>query len=1648
MRRAAAKALRTTIQCTVRGLRVNRRGSVLPSRTAAYARYLSSSSTPPARSNGTSSPSKPDRVLGEPLQSSMYFRRASFALVSALVGYGAWYSYNGDSTDAVSRAYSTSASSSANAAAPTRSVLVIGADELQTGTFVGEGPISKTTDNDGRRVLEMLTPEQATEKLRKSEQSYFVNRGQGVLRYDMVQLPSNDPIEDDHAEKIVEMPSSRTADGSGSSDWMFWGVFDGHSGWTTSAKLRQTLISFVARELNDTYKAASGLTPSQEAVESAIKTGFLRLDDEIVHQSVQKVLQSNNKIVGAEMLAPALSGSCALLSFYDSRSKLLRVACTGDSRAVLGRRSSSGKWTATALSVDQTGSNPDEAARLRKLHPGEEHVVRNGRVLGGLEPTRAFGDASYKWTRDIADKLRQQFFGRTVSPLLKTPPYVTAEPVVTTTKIEPEKGDFVVMATDGLWEMLTTEEVVGLVGKWIESQASSTTNSQFDSVWSRVFGSQSAKLPVEPSQGAKGGDADGQKTPIRLRQWGVSPDEMDRFVVKDKNVATHLIRNALGGKNQEQVSALLTLPSPYSRRYRDDLTVQVIFFGYSEKTGEVLVNNEATAEANKGALKAKLPAIMVVLDNHEYTTEEEKRLKEDRNRIKYWKKWGPYVSERQWATVREDYSADGDAWSHFTHDDARSRAFRWGEDGIAGVCDTHGFQNIAFAFWNEKDPFLKERLFGLSNPQGNHGESLKEAHFHLDNTPHSYMKYLYKYPQNAFPYEDLLKENARRGKEDKEYQLLDTGIFEEDRYWDIFIETAKEDDDPEELLFRVTAWNRGPDPAPLHIIPLVWFRNTWAWGREAVDKKPSIQVAGENLVKTKHHSLGERNFLLSPSPGVGPSGEDVEPKLMFTENDTNYELLYGGENPQPYVKDAFHRYIVDGEKGAVNPAQIGTKCAAQFAFNEDGGVKPGECAVVRFRISRKQDTYLDEEEFDDIIERKREEADEFYYHISPLPMADDLRNIQRQAFAGMMWCKQHYLFIWDEWANGDPSQPPPPPDRKGIRNSQWKHLHCDDILSMPDSWEYPFFAAWDTSFHCITLAMIDPDFAKKQLDLFTREWYCHPNGQLPAYEWNFGDVNPPVHAWATFRVFKIERKMYGRQDLDFLERVFQKLLMNFTWWVNRKDVDGKNVFEGGFLGLDNIGLFNRSEPLPTGGTLEQADSTGWMAFYCLNMLNIALELAKHRRIYEDIASKFFEHFILISDAMTFRMGQKDEKSLWNDEDGFYYDAISWGGPWIQQLPVRSLVGLIPLYATLTLEPELINKLPNFKKRVDWFIENRCDVAERTMHSIAKRGKGNRILLSLVSKDRLVRILERMLNEDEFFSPHGIRSMSKHHKDHPFSMEVNGQTFKVGYVPGDSDSGLFGGNSNWRGPIWLCVNFLLVESLQRFYLFFGQQLQVECPVGSGDMMHLGHVSEEIQHRLQHLMARGDDGRRSINAGNDTLDFDPNWRDYLWFYEFFDGDSGRGLGATHQCGWTGLIARMIHDTGVNCRLPQTPRTPSVGMSHYFDDIFHRHAGGMHTPKTPGSPNAPRLRRSSTSRSIAARSDFDGHANGYDEDEEEADDDVMTRRGSVMNLHTPARMREKAEADAHLHTYISQQLERVKLEQGTDQEYADGEEFEAKP
>ena len=892
---------------------------------------------------------------------------------------------------------------------------------------------------------------------------------------------------------------------------------------------------------------------------------------------------------------------------------------------------------------------------------------------------------------------------------------------------------------------------------------------------------------------------------------------------------------------------------------------------------------------------------------------------------------------------------------------------------------------------------------------------------------HSYMKYLYKYPQRKFPYHDLVETNAKRSRLEREYNIIDTNLFDENRYWDIFIEIAKESQDEEEMLFRVTAYNRGPERAPLHILPHVWFRNTWAWGYEGV-KKPSIHKTSTFIAETNQEKLGTRYFELSPSPGVGRTGHDVEPELMFTDNDTNYSALGWGKNKVSYVKDGFHNYIVKHDRTAINPAHQGTKSAGWYSFTEDGGVAPGECAVVRFRLTKiKPEGYMDEEVFDETIEQRRSEADDFYFRVSPMPMDTDLRNIQRQALSGMLWCKQHYYFIWDQWANGDPSQPPPPPGRKQIRNVHWKHLYLDDILSMPDSWEYPFFAAWDSAFHCIPLCMIDPDFAKKQLDLFTREWYLHPNGQLPAYEWNFGDVNPPVHAWATFRTFKMERKLYGREDIEFLERVCHKLLLNFTWWVNRKDIEDKNIFEGGFLGMDNIGIFNRSDPLPTGGTLEQADSTGWMGFYSLCMLNICLELAKHRRVYEDIASKFFEHFINISDAMQYRSG-KDEKPLWSEEDGFFYDAISWGSPWSKQLPVRSLVGLVPMFATLTLEPEVIDQLPNFKRRLNWFIENNTSVAKRNIASLTRRGKDQRLLLSFVNEDRLRKILYRMCDEKEFLSDYGIRSLSRYHKDHPFSMEVNGQHFEVKYLPGESDSGLFGGNSNWRGPIWIAVNFLLIESLQRFYTFYGESLKVECPTGSGDEMHLGHVAEELQHRLQHLYVRTGEGKRAVHNDHPFLDSDPHWREHIWFYEYFDGDTGRGLGASHQCGWTGLLAKLIHDTGITCRLPQTPRSPATAASHYFDDILAKRKS-----IDVGTPKSPKLRRRSSVRSTISNGDKDENefgehseliANGH----KTPGTDAHARGTSIGYLDEAALDRMK-DADNHLANHVSQQLTRLK-------------------
>ncbi|KAG2750339.1 hypothetical protein P692DRAFT_20873278 [Suillus brevipes Sb2] len=967
----------------------------------------------------------------------------------------------------------------------------------------------------------------------------------------------------------------------------------------------------------------------------------------------------------------------------------------------------------------------------------------------------------------------------------------------------------------------------------------------------------------------------------------------------------------------------------------------------------------------------------------DYHGVEKYRLLQDENRERHWKRWGPYLSDRQWATVREDYSDNGDAWSHFPHEHSRSRAYRWGEDGIGGISDSHQRLCFSLALWNEQDSILKERLFGVTGHQGNHGEDVKEIYYYLDSTPtHSYMKFLYKYPQRKYPYEELVNENVHRDRNVEEYEILDTNVFDDDRYWDVFIEYAKDEDDPDNIYIRVTSYNRGPDPATLHIIPQLWFRNTWSWPAQK-PPLPSLSAATTDddisYIKVKHPEMGGNFLCCLPSPPpMGPDGkfvgdEDavINPDLLFTENNTNFRRLYNGVNQGVCVKDAFHDHIIpshrpqrgrsdsQGTDGSSTPRptasastceplpqespfvssdKCGTKSAAHYIFRDVPG--RGGCAVVRLKLtplSPNKDRSLEDEcAFDDVVEERREEANEFYSSLLFGPISDDLKQVMRQALGGMLWTKQFYYFVQKEWIEGDPAQPPPPPGRQHIRNKHWRHMHIEDILSMPDKWEYPFFAAWDTAFHCIPLAVVDPVFAKKQLDILTREWYMKPDGQIPAYEWNFSDVNPPVHAWATFRVFKIERKLTGREDIPFLERVFQKLLLNFTWWVNRKDSGGNNVFEGGFLGLDNIGVFNRSEPLPTGGNLRQADGTAWMAFYCLNMLNIALELAKHNAVYEDIASKFFEHFIFIADAMTYKSGD-NESSLWNEKDGMYYDAIEFGPGNSIQLPVRSLVSLIPLYATLVLEPAVINRFPGFKKRMEWFIDNRPEISGRNMANMRAGGRGERRLLALASKERLVRILEKMLDEDEFFSEYGIRSLSKLHKEKPWGMQVNGDWHEVGYWPGESHSGMFGGNSNWRGPIWLAVNFLLIESLQRFYQYYGDELQVECPTGSGDYMNLVEVAEEIQHRIIHIFGRDMEGKRATNGGNVRLDQDPHFRDYVSFYEFFHGDTGRGLGASHQTGWTGLVAYHILQSGVSCRLPKTPRTPRSLVHHYFDETI---------------------------------------------------------------------------------------------------------------
>ena len=876
-------------------------------------------------------------------------------------------------------------------------------------------------------------------------------------------------------------------------------------------------------------------------------------------------------------------------------------------------------------------------------------------------------------------------------------------------------------------------------------------------------------------------------------------------------------------------------------------------------------------------------------------TQEEKRLKVSRERRAHWKRWGPYISERAWGTVREDYSEDGSAWEYFPHAHARSRAYRWSEDGLAGICDRRQTICFALALWNGRDSILKERLFGLTGNQGNHGEDVKEYYFYLDSTPtHSYMKYLYKYPHAAFPYEELVRENRRRGRDQHEYELLDTGVFNDNRYFDVFVEYAKAD--VEDILIRVTAINRGPEEARLDLLPTIWFRNTWSWGID--ERKPRLnaeQAHGDALaVRIRHF---DRPLLWLVCEG--------SPELLFTENETNFARVFGVANSSDFVKDGINDYVVNGVSGAVNPRKIGTKASARYQTM----VPAGGGVTIKLRLTHAEPIAdMLGPHFDQVFTTRINEADEFYRKLTQPGASADLCRVQRQAFAGMLWSKQYYHYDVGRWLRGDPSSHKPPKTRKEGRNRQWTHLYNQDVISMPDKWEYPWYAAWDLAFHCIPLALVDPEFAKEQLILLLREWYMHPNGQLPAYEWNFGDVNPPVHAWAAWRVYKIEQKHFGTSDRKFLERVFHKLMLNFTWWVNRKDAEGNNVFEGGFLGLDNIGVFDRSAELPTGGRLEQSDGTSWMGMFCLNMMIIALELAKENSAYEDVASKFLEHFVYISRAMNNIAGRGIE--LWDKRDGFYYDVLHLPDGSGFPMRVRSMVGLIPLFAVESLESEVVDMLPGFKRRMQWFVDNLPELGEY----IAVSADVNvRRFLSLVNKKRLVRVLERMLDETEFLSPYGIRSLSRVYQGAPYTIVVNGVEHRVDYEPGESQTSLFGGNSNWRGPIWFPVNFLIIESLQKFHHFLGEDFLVECPTGSGTMMNLWDVGQELSRRLIHIFLRDAKGIRPVYEPTSRFQKDEHWRDLILFYEYFHGDTGLGLGANHQTGWTGLVAKLISQVG---------------------------------------------------------------------------------------------------------------------------------------
>ena len=881
-------------------------------------------------------------------------------------------------------------------------------------------------------------------------------------------------------------------------------------------------------------------------------------------------------------------------------------------------------------------------------------------------------------------------------------------------------------------------------------------------------------------------------------------------------------------------------------------------------------------------------------------TPEHLRLEEDRQRRKYWKRWGPYLSERAWGSVREDYSPGGTAWDYFSHDHARSRAYRWNEDGLAGICDRHQRICFAVALWNHRDPILKERLFGLTGREGNHGEDVKECYFYVDNTPtHSYMKFLYKYPQSAFPYADLVDENRRRGRSAPEYELADTGVFADNRYFDVEVEYAKAD--AEDILIRIHVSNRGLEAAAIDVLPTVWFRNVWSWYDNP--ERPSLARQGANTIALTDPKYGRR-FLHCDDRARAHQPST----LLFTENETNCERVFGAASRSPYVKDAFHRFVVNGERDAVNPAERGTKGAALYTVS----VPAGGTSTLQLRLTDEAAATFDAA-FDQVFGARIAEANEFYESILPDTLTSDAKNVARQAFAGLLWSKQYYHYVVKQWLDGDPGQPPPPEDRQRGRNREWTHLYNSDVISMPDKWEYPWYAAWDLAFHCVPLALVDPDFAKDQLTLLLREWYMHPNGQLPAYEWALGDVNPPVHAWSAWRVYKIEQKRRGKGDLKFLERVFHKLLLNFTWWVNRKDAEGMNVFQGGFLGLDNIGVFDRSAPLPTGGHLEQSDGTSWMAMYALNMLAIALELGRHNPAYEDVASKFWEHFLNIAHAMS---GGAEHggvgHNLWNDEDGFFYDVLHLPNDTRTPLKVRSLVGLIPLLAVQTLEPDILDRHDGFRRRLDWFIDHRPDLTS-AVACMRTHGQRDRRLLSIVDGDQLRRILHVMLDEREFLSPYGIRSISRIHHDRPYVLGVDGREYRVDYEPAESTTGLFGGNSNWRGPIWFPINFLIVEALQKFHHYFGDDYRVECPTGSGRMMTLAEVATELSRRMTRIFLDDAQGRRPVFGASELFQSDPDWHDLIPFHEYFNGDTGAGVGASHQTGWTALVAKLLQQSG---------------------------------------------------------------------------------------------------------------------------------------